>query len=260
VIDRYEHLGRLVTDAISRLEAASPWLVLSTTPTRPAQTGSVAAQSDELRRWVRQQAADWPAPIPVGSEPPVIGADKLTFTPPHPPGEAERYFYQFHSDGSALGGLQIGALRDSDGQPVWALGEGAVAWLVIAMLRVNAAFARRLSVTGEAEARVTVVPPAASGPAVPLEVWNHAGGTYGPAGGHRAGGVDTSRRTVDLAACLSSSLPAVARTLLLDVLGQFGVTEPRHIGVDGVIRRRHFTGHGARIAAWAESIGVPSAP
>ncbi|MFC9748963.1 hypothetical protein [Streptomyces niveus] len=213
-----------------------------------------------MREWVRRQVTEWPAPIPIGSNPPSICPDVLTFTPARPPGHgAIRYHYELHSDGSALGALQIGSLRDSsaDGRQVWALGEGAMAWITIAMLRLNAAFARHVSVLGEAEVHVTVVCPAGPGPTAPMQVWNHAHAVYGPAGNYRSGDV-SANRTVDLAACLSYFLPTQARPLLVDLLQPFEVVEPRHISPDGVIRRRHFTGHDELIHTWAKSIGVPS--
>ncbi|WP_455771841.1 enoyl-CoA hydratase-related protein [Streptomyces niveus] len=145
----------------------------------------------------------------------------------------------------------------ADGRQVWALGEGAMAWITIAMLRLNAAFARHVSVLGEAEVHVTVVCPAGPGPTAPMQVWNHAHAVYGPAGSHRSGDV-SANRTVDLTACLSYFLPMQARPLLVDILRPFEVFEPRHIGPDGVIRRRHFTGHDELIHTWAKSIGVPS--
>jgi hypothetical protein len=261
VIDRYEDLEQLTRNAVNQLSAESPWLVLSTAPVRPASGTPMAADSDALQRWVRQQVSGWPAPLPIGLTPPDVQPDKLAFTPPRGPGEsANKYYYEFHSDGSALGGLQIGVLRNSpsEGRLVWTLGEGALAWISIAMLRLNAAFAQRLTVMGQTEVKVTVVYPATPGLTAPLQVWQHTNGTYSPVGICQSGSVSSARRAVDLASCLSASLPATARPLLLDVLRQFGVLESRHIDVDGVIRRRHFTGHDKLIDTWTRSIGVPS--
>lgn len=260
MIDRHEHLGQLATNALPSLNTASPWLVLSTSPARRASAEFDAASGGAMHQWVQGQVSGWPAPLPVGSTPPGIRPDVLTFTPPQPRGRgASRYYYELHSDGSALGALQIGALRESpgDGGQVWALGEGALAWITIAMMHLNAAFARHVSVLGKAEVIVAVVHPTGPDSTTPMQVWNHADTIYGPAGGSRTSDVST-RRTVDLTDCLSYSLLANARPLLVDVLRPFGISEPRHIGSDGVIRRRHFTGHDELIHTWAKSIGVPS--
>jgi hypothetical protein len=225
-------------------------------PVRPAAAEFSATSGDDLRRWVRQQVADWPAPVGVGSEPPETSEGTLTFAPSRPPGT---YHCELHADGSALGALPVGSLRDSppDGRQVWALGEGAVAWITIALVRLTAAFAVHATVLGDAVVEATIVPSAG---AVPTEVWNHANNLYGPAGDRRLTEVATARRTVDLAACLSSGLSATARPLVIDLLTRFGLAGSRHLDPAGVLQRRHFTGHDALIHAWADAIGIPSEP
>jgi hypothetical protein len=251
-----ERPGRLVTNATARLSPESPWLVVSAAPARPASAGFGATSGDELRRWIRRQVADWPAPVAIGSERPQTRAGTLIFTPSRPPGT---YYCELHADGSALGALQVGSLRASppDGGQVWALGEGAVAWITIAMVRLTAAFARHATVLGEAVVEAALVPSAG---AVPMEVWNHAHDLYGPAGDRRLTEVRAARRTVDLAACLSSGLPTAVRPLVIDLLSRFGLSGSRHIDPAGILRRRHFTGHDALIHAWADAIGIPSEP
>jgi hypothetical protein len=282
VIDRYEDLEQLTRNAVGRLNAESPWLVVSTAPARPASGAFMAADGDALQLWVKRQVSDWPAPLTIGSTPPDVAPDTLTFTPQRPPGESGEsgesgdygqsggsgrsgasvgtYYYEFRSDGSALGALHIGVLRDSpsEGRPVWALGEGALAWITIALLRLNAAFAQRLTVMGRTAVSVAVVHPTAHETTAPVQVWRHVDGTYSPVGTCQSRSVFSARCTVDLTSCLSASLSAEARPLVLDVLLQFGVRESRHIDADGVIRRRYFTGHDRLIDAWTRAIGVPS--
>ncbi|MGW6456104.1 hypothetical protein ACWF94_09280 [Streptomyces sp. NPDC055078] len=258
-----ERLEQLVTNAASQLGAESPWLMVSAAPACPAQAGFNADSGDAMQRWVRRQVTDWPAPVAIGSEQPDIRADKLTFAPPRPPGRsAGTYYCELHADGAALGALQVGTLRDSprDGRQVWTLGEGAVAWITIAMLRLTAAFARQAAVLGEAAVEVTLIPAADPDQAAPMEVWNHADKAYGPAGDRRAGGIGSARHTVNLAECLSPRLTAVARPFVIDLLRQFGRPGSRHVDPAGVIRRGHFTGYEAVIHTWADAIGVPSEP
>ncbi|QQM38176.1 hypothetical protein [Streptomyces liliifuscus] len=263
MIERHEHLGKLVTDATAQLSTTSSWLVVSTSPAHPASAEFNAASGKDVQRWVGRQVADWPAPIPLGGEHPDVRTDRLSFAPPRQPGRtANSYYYEFHSDGSALGGLQVGTLQNSPpaGEPVWALGEGAVAWITIAMLRLNAAFAGHVSTLGEAAVQVTVICPVDPSPTVPIQVWNHAGGVYGPAGKRQYTSVSSARSAVDLTTCLSPRLAAAARPFLVDLLQQFGVSEPRHVDPSGVVRRQHFTGHDELIHAWADAIGIPSEP
>ncbi|MFD9196256.1 hypothetical protein ACFWCA_49710 [Streptomyces phaeochromogenes] len=263
MIERHEHLGKLVTDATAQLSAASPWLVVATSPAHPASADFNAASAKDIQRWTGVQVADWPAPIPLGGEHPDVRTDRLTFAPARQPSRtANSYYYEFHSDGSALGGLQVGTLQSSppDGEPVWALGEGAVAWITIAMLRLNAAFARHVSALGEATVEVTVVRPVGPSPTTPIQVWSNAAGAYGPAGRRQYAAVGTARSAVDLTTCLSPRLTTAARPLLVDLLQQFGISEPRHVDPSGVVRRRHFTGHDELIHAWADAIGIPSEP
>ncbi|RBQ20671.1 hypothetical protein DP939_06190 [Spongiactinospora rosea] len=257
--EHYERLGRLVTDATAQIDGKSPWLVVGAVPIQPTPVELVPASGDELRRWLRQHVADWPAPIPIASEQPETYADKLTFIPSRSPGRpATTYYCELHADGSALGALQLGTLRDSptDDSEVWVLGEGAIAWITIALLRLTAAFAHRTMVLGEAAAEATITP----GAGAAMEVWNHAGSTYGPAGDHRLSEAVSTRRTIDLARCLSPHLTMTARPLVLGLLHRFGLSGSRHIDPSGVLQRRHFTGFDEKIRAWADAIGAPSEP
>ncbi|MFD3373865.1 MULTISPECIES: hypothetical protein [unclassified Streptomyces] len=128
------------------------------------------------------------------------------------------------------------------------------------MLRLSTAFARHVSALGEAAVQVTVVCPVDPSPTVPIQVWSHAGRAYGPAGKRQYTSVGSARSAVDLTACLSPRLTTTARPFLVDLLQQFGVSEPRHVDPSGVVRSRHFTGHDELIHAWADAIGVPSEP
>lgn len=268
MIERHEHLGRLLTDAATRLGPGPPWLVLGVVPLGrpPAGSGLAAgtglADGDALRRWVRRHVDAWPAPIGIASEPPEPHPDRAVFTPPGR--AAGTYYCELHADGSALGALQVGTLRASptDGGEVWAIGEGALAWITIALLRLLTSYATRAGETGSGEGAVeaVVIPATGDGRVVPMEVWNHDGGTYGRAGVRRPAAAGTARRTVGLAACSSPALTATARPLVLDLLRRFGLSESRHIDPAGVLRRRHFTGHDELIHTWADAIGVPSEP
>ncbi|MFI7446267.1 hypothetical protein ACIBQX_02095 [Nonomuraea sp. NPDC049714] len=246
-------LGRLPTAPPG---TRSPWLAVSAVPVHPAPAGFSAASGGELGQWVSRQVAGWPAPVPIGSERPETHADKLTFTPSRPP---STYHCELHADGSALGALQVGSLRDSppDGGQVWAVGEGALAWITIALLRLTAAYGIHTGVLGGAVVEAAVISP---GDGVPMEIWNHAHGLYGPAGDRQVTEIASARCTADLATCLSPGLAATARPLVVDLLGRFGLSGSRHIDPAGVIQRGHFTGYDGSIHAWADAIGVPSAP
>jgi hypothetical protein len=202
-----------------------PSIVVTTAPAgRPA--GGTAA---DPRAWVRGKVAVWPAPVPV---------------------EACR----LEADGSTVVVLPVGATRASpvDGSVVGAIGEGAVAWITVAAVRLAAAHAEHRGITGEGLVRVEI-----SGGG-PFEVWNHDGTAFGPAG-DRVATVRAVQGTVDLAACLGADLAGVVRPLVVGVLGQFGLAGSRHIEPGGLIRRRNFTGHDERIRDWTAAIGVPSA-
>lgn len=259
--ERHEHLGRLLTDAATRLGPGPPWLVLGTVPLdRPTAGSEAVAGGDELRRWVRRHVDVWPAPIGIAAEPPELHPDRTVFTPPGRP--AGTYYCELHATGSAFGAVQVGTLKESpsDGGEVWAIGEGALAWLTIALLRLLTSYAAHATGWGGAGVEARIIPAAGEGPVVPMEVWNHDGGAYGRAGVRRLATAGTARRTVDLASCLSPALTATARPLVLDLLRRFGLSESRHIDPAGVLRRSHFTGHDELIRTWADTIGVPSAP
>ncbi|MEV5893265.1 hypothetical protein [Nonomuraea fuscirosea] len=280
--ERHERLGRLLADAATRLGPGPPWLVLGTVPLDrpPAGPGPAAgsglaeesslAGGEELRRWVRRHVDAWPAPIGIAAEPPELHPGRIVFTPPRHPGRpAGTYSCELRADGSALGAVQVGTLRESpsDGGEVWAIGEGALAWLTIALLRLLTSYATYATYStgqetrsGGAVVEATVIPATGDGRVVPMEVWNHDGGAYGRAGVRRLAAAGTARRPVDLAACSSPALTATARPLVLDLLRRFGLSESRHIDPAGVLRRGHFTGHDELIHTWADAIGIPSEP
>lgn len=263
--DPSQPLSRLLTDAAGRLRPESPWLVVAAVPAHPAPAELPATSGEDLRRWLRQHVAHWPAPIAIGAEPPQPRPDgALAFAPSRHPGHpaAGGYYCEFHPDGSALAGLQVGTLRDSpaDGRKVWALGEGAVAWITVALVRLLAANAARALGERDAELALEAALILATDPehAAPIEVWNHAGTTYGPAGDRRLTGAASARHLADLATCLSPALTTAARPLIVDLLRRFGLSGSRHIDPAGVFRRDHFTGYDQEIHAWADAIGVPS--
>jgi hypothetical protein len=222
------------------------WIVVVAAPGGPAG-GPADLRGEPLREWVRRQVAVWPAPIPIGEELPRPGAGTATFA-------GERYRGTFGADGSCALALPVGAPRDSpaDGVRVVSIGEGAVAWIVVAALRLAAAFAERAGVRRDLLVEVTV-----TGGAAPYEVWNRDARGFGPVG-DRLATVRPVRGPAELAACLSAGVAGVARPLVLDLLRQFGLAESRHIDAGGVLQRRHFTGYDERIRAWSEAIGAPS--
>jgi len=223
-----------------------PWIVVAAAPAGPV-AGMADLRGEPLQAWVCRQVAVWPAPLAIGEEPPRPDGDAATFA-------GERYRCTFGADGSCVLALPVGARRDSpaDGVPVWAIGEGAVAWIVVAALRLAAAFAERAGGRGELLVEVAV-----TGADGPYEVWNRDAHGFGPVGERRAA-IRPVRGSADLAACLSAGVAGAARPLVLGLLGQFGLTRSRHIDAAGVLQRRHFTGYDERIRAWSEAIGVPS--
>lgn len=255
----YERVRRLVGSAA--LSTDVPWLLLVAAPVRGARGSFDEAGTARLRDWARDHVASWPGPVPIAAEPPLVQADRVVFSPaPSSDALGARYRCEFHADGSALIALAAGGFRESpaDGVPVWAIGEGAIAWITIAALRLAAAYSDRAGVLGRAMVETAVTPYGDDG-ASPIEVWNHDRHTYGPAGG-RLVAVEPSHRVADLSRCLSPGLAGVARPSVVDVLRQFGLSGQRHIDQSGVIRRGGFTGFDDRILAWAEAIGIPSRP
>ncbi|GAA1641864.1 hypothetical protein GCM10009733_043620 [Nonomuraea maheshkhaliensis] len=106
---------------------------------------------------------------------PPADQDRAVFTPPGRP--AGTYYRELHADGSALGALQVGTLRESpsDGGEVWAIGEGALAWITIALLRLLASYATRADETGSGEGAVeAVVIPATGDPPATPSSWRRA--------------------------------------------------------------------------------------
>ncbi|WP_067899769.1 hypothetical protein [Actinomadura chibensis] len=263
----HERVRRLVASAA--LSTDVPWLLLVTAPVRDAHGSFDDAGSARLRDWARDQVASWPGPVPIADEPPLVQADRVVFSSasasasasaPSSDAPGARYRCEFHADGSALIALAAGGFRENpvDGVPVWAIGEGAIAWITIAALRLAAAYADRAGVLGGAVVETAVTPYGDDG-ASPIEVWNHDRHTYGPAG-CRLVAVEPSRRVADLSRCLSAGLAGVARPSVVDVLSRFGLSGERHIDQSGVIRRGNFTGFDDHILAWTEAIGIPSRP
>ncbi|MDG4769761.1 hypothetical protein [Solwaraspora sp. WMMD792] len=251
----------LVDSMPAEVAADEPWIVVATAP---ATSGGgsprpVALTGDELQVWVRRQVAVWPAPIPIGVDQPQSRSGGVTFASAHlTAGPAGRYHCALEADGSSLFALAVGALRDSpdDGAQVWALGEGAVAWLTVATLRLAAAYAEYVGALGNAVVQLGIASGRPGGGAVPYEVWRHGDHGYAPAG-RRLVRVEPASRPVDLAACLSADLTKVSRAFVVEVLRQFGLAGSRHFTPAGALRCRNFTGYDERIRAWAEAIGVP---
>ncbi|ROO58734.1 hypothetical protein EDC02_0501 [Micromonospora sp. Llam0] len=267
--DRFRRVACLVDNMPAELAADGPWIVVATAPATSAGGSSrpVAQTGDDLQFWVRRQVAVWPAPIPIGVDQPQLRSGGVTFASAHltagpaagpASGPAVRYHCALEADGSSLFALAAGALRDSpgDGAQVWALGEGALAWLTVATLRLAAAYAEYAGAPGHAVVQLSIASYGPGGGAVPYEVWNHGDHGYAPAG-RRLARVEPARRPVDLAACLSADLTKVSRAFVVEVLRQFGLAGSRHFTPTGALRCRNFTGYDERIRGWAEAIGVP---
>ncbi|WP_119696560.1 hypothetical protein [Microbacterium halotolerans] len=240
---------------LSELDEDSAWFVLAAAPVDEAQ---LTTEPAELAAWIREEISQWPAPIPVANGAQLVGAEQIVFLPAgstDAPGP--RYRAEFGRDGSSFIALAIGARRESpvDGEEVWAVGEGAVAWIVVAALRLGAAYAVRDGGSGDLLVEARIVAPAHT----PIEIWNHDRGDHAPAG-NRKRSAPPVHGTVALTRCLSAELVGVARPLVVGVLRPYGLAGDRHIDSSGALRRSAFTGFGGRILAWADAIGVPSRP
>ena len=267
--DRSERLRELIAIGSADLTADSPWIVIAAVPGESVG-GPADLAGERLRAWVRQQVAVWPAPVSLGRDlprlrvgdgdvaPAAVGPHIGTATFASMRSPVERYHCTFGADGSSVLALPVGGLRDSpaDGERVLAIGEGAVAWITVAGLRLAAAFAARTGARGRALVELTIGS-SGDGGAATYEVWNRDAHGFRPVG-NRLATVRPVRGSVDLVACLAAGLPGTARPLVLDLLRQFGLSESRHIDAGGVLRSRNFTGYDQRILAWSRAIGVPS--
>jgi hypothetical protein len=231
------------------------WVVVTAIP--DVAPHHPALEVRPLIDFVRAEATAWPAPIPLAAEPPQVSDDRVWFRPSSPTrAEGGRYHGVFHRDGSALIAVAVGSRRESpsDLVPSWAVGEGAVAWILVAALHLAAGYADRRG-TETFHAGAVLAPPGA----FPIEIWNHDQGTYGPAG-RRLDKPAPAFRDLATSDCRSSRLVAAAQPLLAGVLDPFGLAGDRHLDPAGALRRDSFTGFGEKIRSWADSIGVPSRP
>lgn len=243
----------------TRLSGDTPWVVVTAAPLAPVVSPShpVSASTE----WVRREVTTWPAPIPIAPEPSAVREDRVIISSADAADPAGiGYHYEFSGTGAALIGIAVGRRIQSpvDGARVWAVGEGAVAWIVIAALRLAASHAHRIGVRSEIVVEAAITTPADT-TVVPLEIWNHDRGEYAPAG-RRAVQVVASRRRTAVDACLSADLVRVARPLIVGIAQQFALPGDRHVDEDGVLRLDGFTGNGDRIQTWADAIGVASRP
>lgn len=247
---------RHIRDTAS-LDDDTPWLVVATTPVAPIAPTS-GSEPGSLIEFVRGEVASWPAPIPLASDPPSILDDRVVFSPAHLSDTAGgRYHAEFHSDGSAIVAIAVGSRRtQSLDSVVWAIGEGAVAWIVIAALRLTAAYADRVAAIDEVCVEATITSPRDTMEA-PLEIWNRDQRGYAPTG-QRCTELEPVSRLLAPSACLSADLAGVARPLIAGMLHQFGLAGDRHIDSSGILRRSRFVGFENRILAWADAIGVAS--
>ncbi|MFI5957561.1 hypothetical protein [Cryptosporangium sp. NPDC051539] len=241
--DGSERLTRLLETA--RRDPGAVWVVVAVVPAEPVE-GSVGEQ---LQAWVREQVAVWPAPVAIGCNRPHVEDGSATFASP------ERYHCAFGADGSTVLALPVGGLRDgaAAGEPVWAIGEGAVAWITVAALHLAGAFAARTGVRGSALAGLTVRASGESG----FQVFNRDAHGLTPVG-RRLDAVRPVVRSVSVAECAGAGVAGVARPLVVDLLGCFGLHDSRHIDAAGMLRRQNFTGHDERILTWSTAIGLPS--
>ncbi|MFG1604460.1 hypothetical protein [Actinoplanes sp. NPDC049265] len=239
-----------------RLSGESAWIVIRSVPVAPA-AGQADVGAEELRTWLRRQISVWPAPLAIGVDKPRLDDAAVVFEPAQ---STDRYACRLGADGSLVLALPAGGIRESpiDGERVRVVGEGAVAWITVATTRLAAAYAERAGVHGDTSLELAIASSERSQDAS-FEVWNHGPDGFGRAG-TRLAAVRPAHATVDLAACRSERVAGLVRPLLLDVLGQFGLAESRHINSDGIIQCRDFTGHDQRILDWTTAAGVPSQP
>ncbi|MCS7477147.1 hypothetical protein ACFFQW_44130 [Umezawaea endophytica] len=238
------------------LDNSQAWITIRATPSAPA-VGLSPLSGEVLAKWVRSHTSPWPAPIPIGAEKPHAGPGVFTFSPDEPAG---RYEFNAHTDGSSSLRLPAGGSRrnPTDGETVWAIGEGALAWISIAAVRLASAHASRLGCRGDLSVEIGL---GESTPTTtfPYEIWNRGNDGFHPVG-TRVPSVRPCRSEFSLVDSGTAELPSLVRPLLIDLLGRFGLTDSRHIDVDGVVRRRNFTGHDDRIRSWTTAIGLASKP
>jgi hypothetical protein len=249
---------RLVEGAASSLDSANLWFVLTAIPERVAVKSIDSESSVRVREWLRSEASTWPAPLKVGEGTCELrpGAQLVFFSKLNA-GPLPKHYCELHADGASLIAIQIGNQRDAVGPPgmVWAIGEGALAWLSVCLLRLAAAWADREGVPGAAAMDLRILCTAAPKSQVGLQIWNFAQGDNAPASEVRNAALPVQQR-VDLIGCLSSEATLIARSLLLPLLKQFGLDDSRHIDAAGIIASGNFTGHAQSIAAWAKAIGA----
>lgn len=232
------------------------WITVKATPSAP-MTDSHRLSGEALAAWVRNHVSTWPAPIPLGAEEPRTAPGLFVFSSDGPD---IRYVLEARTDGSSVLRLPVGGSRrnPADGETVLAIGEGAVAWISIAAVRLASAYAEHLGCRGELSIEVSLGESTAMD-SVPHEIWNRGPDGFHPVG-TRVHSVRPCGAKFSLAESGSASLPSLVRPLLIELLGQFGLTGSRHIDVDGVVRRGNFTGHDDRVLAWVTAIGAASRP
>lgn len=249
----------MVSTAASRLDGAAPWAMVSATPVGD-RVSAPALDPTALRRWIIAETSVWPAPLPFGSAAPHRVGDRMVVTGRGDLGErAETCYADFGEHGSATVALRIGAVEDSrpDDAGVWAIGEGAVVWFVLAAARLAAAHGIRTYPQGAATLRVDLIPP---DDGRPLQLWKRQDGVHQASAPARIATADSACVHVGLAECLSPRLAQAVRPALDEIFGQFAVDDVRHITDDGALRASRFTGHADRISTWARTIRVPYEP
>jgi hypothetical protein len=167
------------------------------------------------------------------------------------------HYCALYADGSSLLAVQIGVLREAteSRDAVWSIGEGAVAWLSVAFVRLAAAWAAEAGVIGDGACDLRLLSAASPKDQIDIQLWNSAGGADAPASDMRQM-TKPSKGVINLRSGLSAQAASTARTLLVPLLNQFGQGESRHIDGGGVVICANFAGHAPAIAAWARAIGI----
>lgn len=250
-------IARLIAVATGSLNSASPWLVATCIPEQKAALLFDSEMAARVQAWTQGEVANWPAPIKVGEHLAQAGREKLAFTPKNCGRIASEHYCELHADGASLIAVQIGKRREAteSQDAVWAIGEGAIAWLSVTLARFAAEWASQAKVLGQASFDLRIFSSAAPEDQQAVQLWNFASGTDAPAS-DALQMTRPSQRVVDLRACLSTEVTLIARSLLLPVLAQFGHDESRHIDATGTITSANFAGHAPLISAWARVFGV----
>ena len=251
-------IERLLEEATGSLDPASLWLIGTCVPERQAALTFDPAAAAEAQNWVRKEAGSWPAPLKIGdSLAECRPRDRLIFSPASEWSAGPAHYVELHADGACLIAVQIGNLRDAPEArgKLWAIGEGAIAWISVSLVRFVAAWAAQANILGPACVDLRLFSSAAPEDQADLQLWNFAGGANAPAGEARAM-IGPSREAIDIATCLTGTVTLVARSLLLPVLVQLGQDESRHIDAAGIITSGNFVGHAPSIIAWARRIRV----